>query len=89
MDFGMETSIFLAYTAGMLVLYFVGRLLFVPVKILLKLIFSSILGGAVLIIVRLTGDIIGFVIPVNPVNAVIAGLTGAPGVLGLLLYFNI
>lgn len=89
MDFGMETSIFLAYTAGMLMLYFLGRLFFVPIKLLLKLMFSSILGGAALIVIRFTGDIIGFNLPVNPVNAVIAGVAGAPGVLGLLLYFNI
>ena len=41
MDLGMETSVFLAYTAGMLLLYFCGRLLFVPLKFMLKLLICS------------------------------------------------
>lgn len=89
MDFGMETSIFLAYTVGMLLLYFLGRLLFVPIKLLLKLILSSIAGGAVLIIIRLAGGLFGLILPVNPVNAVLVGVTGVPGLIGLILYFNL
>ena len=84
MDFGMETSIFLAYTAGMFILYFLGRIFFVPIKFM-----SSIAGGAALIAVRALGGFFGLVLPVNPVNAVITGLTGLPGIAGLLIYFNI
>lgn len=89
MDFGMETSIFLAYTAGMLLLYFIGRLFFVPIKIILKLLISSIAGGIALVIIRIVGANFGITLPVNPVNAVITGLTGVPGIVGLLLYFNV
>lgn len=89
MDFGMETSIFLAYTAGMFILYFLGRIFFVPIKFMLKLLISSIAGGAALIAVRALGGFFGLVLPVNPVNAVITGLTGFPGIAGLLIYFNI
>lgn len=89
MDFGMETSIFLAYTAGMLILYFIGRLFFVPIKIILKLLVNSIIGGAALVIIKLIGANFGIMLPVNPVNAIITGLTGIPGILGLLIYFNL
>ncbi|MFQ7473529.1 MAG: pro-sigmaK processing inhibitor BofA family protein [Anaerovoracaceae bacterium] len=89
MDFGMETSIFLAYTAGMLILYFIGRLFFVPIKIILKLLVNSIIGGAALVIIKLIGANFGIMLPVNPVNAIITGLTGVPGILGLLIYFNL
>ena len=80
MDFGMETSIFLAYTAGMLILYFIGRLFFVPIKIILKLLVNSIIGGAALVIIKLIGANFGIMLPVNPVNAIITGLTGVPGI---------
>lgn len=89
MDFGMEASIFLAYTAGMLILYFIGRLFFVPIKIILKLLVNSIIGGAALVIIKLIGANFGIMLPVNPVNAIITGLTGVPGILGLLIYFNL
>ena len=89
MDFGMETSIFLAYTAGMLILYFIGRLFFIPIKIILKLLVNSIVGGVVLVIIKLIGANFGIVMPVNPINAIITGLTGIPGILGLLIYFNL
>lgn len=89
MEFGMEISIFLAYTAGILLLYFCGRIFFVPVKILLKLMLCSIAGGICLAALHILGSSLGISMPVNPLNAVIAGITGVPGVVGLLLYFNL
>ena len=89
MDLGMETSVFLAYAAGMLLLYFCGRLLFVTLKILLKLLACSLVGGVLLILLRILGQQIGLTLPVNPLNAIITGVCGVPGVLALLLYFNL
>ena len=71
------------------ILYFLGRIFFVPIKFMLKLLISSIAGGAALIAVRAVGGFFGLILPVNPVNAVITGLTGFPGIAGLLIYFNI
>lgn len=59
MDLGMETSVFLAYTAGMLLLYFCGRLLFVPLKFMLKLLICSLAGGMFLVLIRVFGDAMG------------------------------
>lgn len=89
MNLEMDISVFLAYTAGMLLLYFCGRLLFVPLKILLKLLACSLAGGVILIFFRILGGQIGMTIPVNPLNAVITGVCGVPGVLALILYFNL
>ena len=88
MDLGMETSVFLAYTAGMLLLYFCGRLLFVPLKFILKLLICS-LAGVFLVLIRIYGDTMGLFLPINPVNSLIAGVCGAPGVAALLLYFQL
>ena len=73
MDLGMETSVFLAYTAGMLLLYFCGRLLFVPLKFILKLLICSLAGGVFLVLIRIFGDTMGLFLPINPVNSLIAG----------------
>ena len=76
MDLGMETSVFLAYTAGMLLLYFCGRLLFVPLKFILKLLICSLAGGVFLVLIRIFGDTMGLFLPINPVNSLIAGVCG-------------
>ncbi len=89
MDFGMEAGIFLAYTAGIMMIYLFGRLLIVPVKFLLKLIASSVVGGLVLLLINVAGGGLGIALPVNIITALIAGVLGVPGVLGLLVYFNI
>ncbi len=89
MDFGMEIGIFLAYTAGLTVIYLFGRLLIVPAKILLKLVVSSIIGGAVLLVINFIGGIIGISLPVNIITALMAGALGVPGILGMLIYFNL
>lgn len=88
MDFGMEAGIFLVYTAGLMIIYFFGRMLLVPLRKILKLILNSLVGGAVLILINLVGGSAGIVLPVNFLTAVIAGLLGLPGVAGLVIYFN-
>ena len=90
MDLGMETSVFLAYTAGMLLLYFCGRLLFVPLKfILVTFNLQSGRRGVLLVLIRIFGDTMGLFLPINPVNSLIAGVCGVPGVAALLLYFQL
>lgn len=88
MDIGMEAGIFLAYTAGMFIIYFFGQMLLVPLKKILKLLISSIIGGAVLILINIFGTGIGIVIPLNLITAMIAGVLGVPGIAALLIYFN-
>lgn len=87
MDFGMEVGIFLAYAVGLMAVYFLGRLLIVPIKTLLKLVLNSIIGGVILMVINFFGGSLGIFLPVNFLTAVIAGLLGIPGVLGMALYF--
>lgn len=89
MDFGMEASIFLAYTAGMLAIYFLGRFLIVPLKILVKLMINSIIGGIIMLIINFIGGGLGVFLPINIITALISGALGVPGILGLLIYFNL
>lgn len=88
MGFGMEAGIFLAYTAGLLAVYFFGRLLLVPVRIIMKLLASSLIGGLVLAMLNLLCINFEIFFPVNPLTAGIAGLLGIPGIIGILIFFN-
>lgn len=89
MDFSTEVGIFLIYAGGMLAIYFFGRLLLVPLKVLLKLLLNSLLGGLVLLILNAAGGIFGIFLPINWLTAAVTGLLGLPGTIGMLLYFNL
>ncbi|MDO4545929.1 MAG: pro-sigmaK processing inhibitor BofA family protein [Bacillota bacterium] len=89
MDFGMEVSIFLVYAAGLMAIYFLGRLLIVPIKTILKLLVNSLIGGVLLFLCNLFGGGLGIFLPLNMITAAIVGLLGIPGTVGILVYFNV
>lgn len=81
----MELGVVLAFLFGLFLLYILGMLLVVPIKLLIKLIVNGILGGVLLLIVNLIGSFLGFSIVINPLTAVIAGIFGIPGVVLLIV----
>ncbi len=87
MSFGLETGIFAAYAAGLFLIYFLGKLLVLPLKWMGRLFLSSLLGGAILIIVNFFGGYWGIFVPLNPLTAVGAGVLGVPGVICLICFF--
>lgn len=86
MDFGTEAGIFLAYACGLLIICFFGKLLLAPVKVLVKLIANSILGGIVLIILNSILSNFGIILSINGITAAVAGLLGIPGTVGIIVY---
>ncbi len=75
----------LAYAFGLLLLYIVGRVLIMPLKIVVKLIYNALIGGVVLLILNFIGGYIGLHIALNPVTALLVGFLGVPGVVMLLV----
>lgn len=87
MSFGLEAGIFIAYAAGLFLIYVLGKLLIVPLKWAGRLLISSIIGGALIVIVNLIGGPWGLFIPLNPLTAVMIGVLGIPGAICLILFF--
>ena len=85
----MTVKIILSYAFGLILLYLIGMLLVVPIKMLIKLVWNGILGGILLFIVNLIGNFIGISLVINPITALIAGFLGIPGVILLLILQNI
>ncbi|HHV46268.1 MAG TPA: pro-sigmaK processing inhibitor BofA [Tissierellia bacterium] len=81
----MDIGVVLAFLFGLFLLYILGMLLVVPIKLLIKLIVNGVLGGILLLIVNFIGSFIGFSIVINPFTAVIAGIFGIPGVILLIV----
>jgi inhibitor of the pro-sigma K processing machinery len=78
----MEFSMLIAFFIGLVVLYVIGKVVSLPMRLLWKLITNSIIGGIMLWVINLFG--VG--LQINLINALIAGIFGIPGVIGLIIY---
>ena len=76
----MRIDVVAAFLIGLLLLFLVGRLLFVPFKLVIRLLFNAAVGGVLLWLVNLIGHQFGLSVPINPITALIAGFLGVPGV---------
>jgi inhibitor of the pro-sigma K processing machinery len=54
-------------------------------KIVLRLIYNTIIGGIALIVINLVGGLFGFCLALNVVSALIAGTLGIPGIVLLIV----
>lgn len=78
-------SVILAYAVGIIVLFIVGRVLLVPMKVVLKLVYNALLGAIVLIVVNFLGGYIGFHLALNVITAFVVGILGVPGFILLVV----
>lgn len=77
----MDFLVIVAYAAGVLLIYALGRMLMIPLKVIFNLIVNAVIGGGVLLIINFIGGFWGFSVGVNPITALIVGLLGVPGVI--------
>ena len=81
-------SIFITILIAVLLVFFVIRLFKKPIRFLFKLLFNTILGYIVLILINHFGMYIGVSLPIDLLKAVIVGFLGLPGVIILVLVYN-
>ena len=82
---GVDYRVLIAYIFGIILLFFIGRLLLIPMKAVTKLVLNAVIGGIVLLIVNFIGGMFDFHIAFNVVSALIVGTLGIPGVLLLFV----
>lgn len=88
--FGLQASVLLTYAGAVLLIFLLGKIFLWPLKLVLKLVVSSILGGILILAVNLAAGIFGLLlIPLNLLTALIVGILGIPGVILLLVLFLI
>ncbi len=81
---GLDLSIYVTYL-GMIVIVFVfGKMFLWPLKMILRLVLNSVIGGILLLLINYFGQSAGLFIPLNILTACIAGILGLPGVVMLL-----
>ncbi len=79
----MDYNALIAYAVGLVLLYLMARMLFLPIRLLLVLVYNGLIGGVLLWLVNLVGGYIGLHIGLNPVTALLAGFLGLPGIAAL------
>ena len=58
----MDIYVVIAYFIGVILLYIIGRLLLIPIRIIFNLIVNAVIGGAMLLIVNPLGSFWGVTI---------------------------
>ena len=84
--FSGDMTVAIAYVFGIILLYIVGRIFFMPLKLVFKLIYNGLIGGIMLWAVNFIGSHFDFAIAINPFTALVAGFLGLPGVVLLILF---
>jgi len=81
----IDYSVILAYTVGIILLFMLGRLLLVPLKVVLKLVYNALLGAIAILVVNFIGGVFSFHIAFNIYTAFIVGTLGVPGFILLVI----
>lgn len=84
--FAWDWNVIIAFVFGIFLIFLIGRLFLMPIKLVFRLIYNAIIGGIMLWIVNFIGGHFGFAIAINPLTALIAGFLGLPGVVLLILF---
>lgn len=75
----------ISFFIGLTILYIVGRILLIPLRILKKFLINGILGGISLVLFNILGSFVGYIIPINWFTSLIVGVLGIPGIILLLI----
>ena len=82
---GVQMGVFLTYVGAIVLIFLVGKIFLWPLKLMLKLAASSIIGGLAILLINAVGAGFGVFIPLNLISAVIVGVLGIPGAVLLLI----
>lgn len=82
---GVQMGVFLTYVGAIVLIFLVGKIFLWPLKVVLKLAASSLIGGLAILLINWLGAGFGVLIPLNLISAVIVGVLGIPGVVLLLI----
>ena len=81
----MDLNTIIIYLACLIVLFIIGKIFYLPLKHIFKLLLNSVLGGLLIYIVNIIGASFNFHIGLNLGTAIFTGILGIPGVIVLIL----
>jgi inhibitor of the pro-sigma K processing machinery len=82
---GVDLNLVIAFVFGLFLLYLLVRVLYLPLRIFLKLLGNTLVGGILLAIFNAIGSLWGLTIGINILTAFVTGILGIPGIILLLI----
>lgn len=83
---GMQIGVLLTYAGAIILIFLIGKIFLWPIKLVLKLVLNSVIGGAAILMINVLAVGFGIFIPLNILNALIVGVLGIPGAVLLLIF---
>lgn len=74
----MDNNIIFTYLACIIILFIIGRVFIVPLRIIMKLIINSILGAFLIYVINFIGATFEFHIGLNIFTTIFIGILGIP-----------
>ncbi len=81
----MELTNILIVAGCAIAIFIIGKIFLFPIKKILKLVFNTIIGGAIIYIINLIGASFGFHIGLNIITSLVVGILGIPGAILLII----
>ena len=81
----MNFNNIITYIACIFFLFIFGKIFIIPIKIILKLVINSLLGGLTIFIINLIGSFFNFHIGLNLITSIFVGILGIPGAIVIII----
>lgn len=75
-----------AYAVGILLILLFSKFLVIPLRMVFRLVYNGLIGGAALWLINLIGASFGFILPITVWTALLVGFFGLAGVAALVVY---
>lgn len=79
-----DINLIFAVLLGIFLIWIIGKILLKPIKLVVKLLYNSLIGLVLLLALNFIGGFFGLAIAVNWVTVLVAAFLGVPGLILLL-----
>lgn len=81
-----STNTIIIFLGCIMAIVLFGKMLVLPIRLLIKLILNSILGGLIITVINWVGMTFGLHIALNIFTVLFVGILGIPGAILLLIF---
>ena len=79
-------AVLAAYAVGIVLVLLLARFMVMPLRMVFRLIYNGLMGGAALWLINMVGASFGYVLPITVWSALLVGFFGLAGVAALVVY---
>lgn len=81
----LELNSIIVFLGCIIFLFIIGKIFIIPLKSILKLVLNSIIGGLIIFVINVVGEMFSFHIGLNVLTSILVGLLGIPGAILLII----